>query len=92
MQALYDGAVESWSNECVSHSGYPQYAAIFDRALSWEQKLAAMEPRTRKKCEDWRAADKKLTPDGKRQNVSAEKKAAKAAARAKRKAEQERAN
>jgi arylsulfatase A-like enzyme len=92
MQALYDGAVTSWGNECVNHSGYPQYAAIFDRTLSWEQKLAAMEPRTRKKFGDWRAADNKLASDGTRQDVSPEKKAAKAAARAKRKAEREQTN
>ena len=34
------------------------YGAFFDRHLSWDEKLAAMDTRTRRKFEDWRGADK----------------------------------
>ena len=88
MQTRYDDALALWQAECVKEGGYPMFAKIFDRHLSWEGKLAAMDSRTRRKYLDWCAEDKKLSSDGKKE-INPEKRAAKAAARAKRKAEQE---
>ena len=57
MQQHHDMALKAWKAECVSHGGYPQYVALFDRQLPWHAKLAALEKRTRRKFEEWKAAE-----------------------------------
>ena len=88
MQTIYDESLAVWKSQCVDGGNYPLFGKIFDRHLPWHDKIAAMDPRMRRKYLEWRAEDKKLSSDGKKKEVSPEKRAAKAAARAKRKAEQ----
>jgi arylsulfatase A-like enzyme len=88
MRLRYDQSLAEWASECVPTGNYPLFAKIYDRHLPWEEKIAAMDNRMRSKYLDWRGRDKKIGVSGK-STVDAEKRAAKAATRAKRKAEQE---
>ncbi|MCP4454994.1 MAG: sulfatase [Planctomycetes bacterium] len=85
MQKRYDELLAVWKSQCVSGGNYPLFAKIYDRHIPWPDKIAAMDPRMQRKYLKWRAEDKKLSSDGKKREVSPEKRAAKAAARAKRK-------
>jgi arylsulfatase A-like enzyme len=89
MHKRYDQSVAIWQAECIEEGNYPLFGKIFDRSVSWKKKISAMDNRMRRNYLDWRKVDKKLTPQDK--SVSDEKRAAKAAARAKRKAEQNKA-
>lgn len=86
----YSAALKVWKEECVSTGGYAQYADIFDLKLSWEDKLAAMESRTRRMFSEWTPSSEetegKKKADDKKTNP---KKAERAAARAKKLAERE---
>jgi arylsulfatase A-like enzyme len=88
MRRHHDTALGIWKAECVASGGYDQYAAIFDRQLSWDEKLAAMETRTRRIFSKWKAGAEvtNTEKEAKRPNP---KKAERAAARAKRIAERE---
>ena len=88
MQKRYDESLAVWKSQCVDGGNYPLFGKIFDRHIPWHDKIAAMDSRMQRKYLQWRAEDKKLSSDGKKKEVSPEKRAAKAAARAKRKAEQ----
>ena len=88
MQARYDAALAVWTSECVPGGQYPLFAKIYDRHIPWPDKIAAMDPRMQRKYLQWRTEDKKLSTEGIKREVSPEKRAAKAAARAKRKAAQ----
>ena len=88
MRLRYDQSLAEWASECVPTGNYPLFAKIYNRHLPWEEKIAAMDNRMRSKYLDWRERDKKIGVSGK-STVDAEKRAAKAATRAKRKAEQE---
>lgn len=88
MRELHDEALSKWKSECVQTGGYSQYAAIFNRSLSWEGKLAAMETRTRRIFTEWKASPK-LDEKTKPKKKPNPKKAARAAARAKKIAERE---
>ena len=87
MRSHHDNALATWQAECVDTGGYSQYGAIFNRNLSWEDKLAAMDSRTRRKFEEWTPAEKSSKPD----KETNPKKAERAAARAKKIAEREKA-
>jgi arylsulfatase A-like enzyme len=89
MQKTYDQALTTWQAECVAEGGYPMFAKIFDRHLSWDAKLAAMDSRTQRKYLEWRAPSSQPAGEPKQRVVSPEKRAAKATARAKRKAQQD---
>ena len=89
MQAKYDAALVAWRSECVPGGQYPLFAKLYDRHIPWPDKIAAMDPRMQRKYLHWRAEDKKLSASGNTREVSPEKRAAKAAARAKRKAQQQ---
>ena len=80
MQKKYDESLAVWKRECVKEGGYPMFGKIYDRHLSWDDKLAAMDSRMQRKYLEWSGEEEK-------KEVSPEKKAAKAAVRAKRKAE-----
>ena len=88
MQKLYDESLARWKSQCVSSGNYPLFAKIYDRHMPWPDKIAAMDQRTQRKYLEWRAEDSKLSDTGEKKEVNPEKRAAKAAARAKRKAEQ----
>ena len=59
MHQLYDKALQTWKNECVPEGNYPLFAKIYDRHLSWDEKLAAMDNRMRRKYLDWRNDNEK---------------------------------
>jgi len=82
MQKKYDDSLAVWKKECVVEGNYPLFGKIYDRNVSWDDKLAAMDSRMKRNYLEWKTEKEK-------KEVSPEKKAAKAAARAKRKAEQE---
>jgi len=63
MQQHYDQALVTWKNECVQEGGYPLFAKIYDRHLSWDEKLAAMDNRMRRKYLQWRTENKKTADD-----------------------------
>jgi arylsulfatase A-like enzyme len=88
LRKFHDEALATWKTECVDTGGYGQYTAIFDRSLSWEAKLAAMETRTRRIFTEWKTTSQ---PDKKAQSnkKTNPKKAARAAARAKKLVERE---
>jgi arylsulfatase A-like enzyme len=65
MQQYYDRALITWKDECVQGGNYPLFAKIFDRHLSWDDKLAAMDNRMRRKYLEWNAGDEKPTNDKK---------------------------
>jgi len=81
LQAKYDESLAVWKKECVEYGNYPLFSKIYDRSISWDDKLAAMDTRMKRNYLEWNQEKPK-------KEVSPEKKAAKAAARAKRKAEQ----
>jgi arylsulfatase A-like enzyme len=81
MQQGYDEAVAVWKKECVEYGNYPLFARIYDRHVSWDDKIGAMDSRMRRNYLEWNKEHEK-------KDVSPEKKAAKAAARAERKAAQ----
>ena len=87
MQKRYDELLAVWKSQCVDGGNYPLFAKIYDRHIPWPDKIAAMDPRMRRKYVEWRTEDKKLSVEGTKRQVSPEKRAAKAAARAKRKGE-----
>jgi hypothetical protein len=89
MQELYDTSLMKWKEECIEEGNYHLYAKIYDRHMPWDEKVLAMDSRMKRLFLEWREADSKLTSSGAPKEVSPEKRAAKAAARAKRKAEQE---
>jgi len=88
LRKYHDEALSTWKADCVDTGGYGQYAAIFERSLSWDTKLAAMENRTRRIFTEWKAIPQ---PDKKAQTDTNPnpKKAARAAARAKKLVERE---
>ncbi len=61
MQQHYDQALVTWKNECVPGGNYPLFAKIYDRHLSWDDKLAAMDNRMRRKYLEWRSDSKKAS-------------------------------
>jgi arylsulfatase A-like enzyme len=65
MQQHYDQALATWKDECVQGGNYPLFARIYDRHLSWDDKLAAMDNRMRRKYLEWRTDDKKGSGDDK---------------------------
>ncbi len=65
MQLHYDQALVIWKNECVPEGNYPLFAKIYNRHLSWDDKLAAMDNRMRRKYLEWRADNKKGSGDEK---------------------------
>jgi arylsulfatase A-like enzyme len=67
MQQYYDSALEIWKEECVPDGNYPLFAKIYDRHLSWDEKLAAMDGRMRRKYLEWRTDNKKTSRDEKPQ-------------------------
>ncbi|VGO19643.1 sulfatase family protein [Pontiella sulfatireligans] len=81
MQKQYDESFAAWKKECIDYGNYPLFSKIYDRHIAWDDKLAAMDSRTRRNYQEWNQEKPK-------KEESPEKKAAKAAARAKRKAEQ----
>lgn len=67
MQQYYDSALEIWKEECVPDGNYPLFAKIYDRHLSWDEKLAAMDGRMRRKYLEWRTDNKKTSHNEKPQ-------------------------
>ena len=65
MQKLYDGALGVWHTECVPEGNYPLFGKIYDRSLSWEDKLAAMDNRMKRKYLEWKSDAKKKGVDKK---------------------------
>ena len=59
MHQHYDKALQTWKNECVPEGNYPLFAKIYDRHLSWDEKLAAMDNRMRRKYLEWRSDNDK---------------------------------
>ncbi len=59
MQTRYDAHLATWKAEGVQESGYPLHATVYDRHLSWEEKLAAMDKKTRRKYFEWNDAKTK---------------------------------
>ncbi|MEC8554876.1 MAG: sulfatase [Planctomycetota bacterium] len=55
LQQHYDQALVVWKNECVPGGNYPLFAKIYDRHISWDAKLAAMDNRMRRKYLQWRS-------------------------------------
>tara|TARA_R110000744_G_scaffold47804_6_gene104958 strand:+ start:1903 stop:3498 length:1596 start_codon:yes stop_codon:yes gene_type:complete len=45
MRANYDQQVVMWRNNSVNFNGYKQYALLFDRNLSWQDKESLIEPK-----------------------------------------------
>jgi len=45
MQSLYDAYVENWKTECtkVSKNNYVEYGILYDRHISWEEKIGIMK-------------------------------------------------
>lgn len=68
----YDDALVTWKNECVQEGGYPLFAKIYDRHLSWDEKLAAMDNRMRRKYLEWNAdkPEKEKKPKAKKEKHS----------------------
>jgi len=85
MQKTYDESLAAWKKGCVADGNYPLFSKIYDRHIPWEDKLAAMDSRMKRNYLEWNQEKPK-------KEVSPEKKAAKAAARARRKAAQEKAH
>jgi len=93
LRQQHDAALAIWKADCVDSGGYAQYATLFDRQLSWPDKLAALDPRTRRKFEEWTPIEKKAEqkaekkprnkPDDENAKPANPKKAERAAARAK---------
>lgn len=81
LRDLYDGSIVKWKAECTEDGNYPLYGKIYDRHLPWDEKVAAMDERMRRLFLAWREADPKIANAEKPKEVSAEKRAAKAAAR-----------
>ncbi len=63
MQRHYDESLAIWKEECVPDGDYPLFAKIYDRHLSWDEKIAAMDGRMRRKYLEWRADNKKASRD-----------------------------
>jgi len=79
IQKHYDQMLSFWKNSCVKEGNYPVFGKIYDRHISWEEKLAAMDKRLQRNYLEW---DKEVT----KKKASRKKKETKATARAKRKA------
>ena len=45
MRKNYDLQLQHWKNEGVQYNGYPEYVTLFDRKVSWEEKLSVLESR-----------------------------------------------
>ncbi|MBK1876058.1 sulfatase family protein [Pelagicoccus mobilis] len=73
MRKRYDSSLEKWKAESVETGNYPLFAKIYDRSLSWQDKLEAMDDRTRRMYVDWRAADKKLSAPKKKKKKGKDK-------------------
>jgi len=99
LRQKHDEALAVWKTECVDSGSYAQYAAFFDRELSWEDKLGAMDKRNRRKFEEWTPLPTKAEKAAKKPKVKKPddaaktnpKKAERAAARAKKIAERDQA-
>ena len=65
MQQHYDQALVTWKDQCVPGGNYPLFAKIYDRHLSWDDKLAAMDNRMRRKYLEWHTDSKKGSGDDK---------------------------
>lgn len=89
MRELYDTSLSRWKAESVEAGNYPLYASIYDRHLAWDDKVTAMDSRMKRLFLEWRGNDSKLADEEPAREVSPEKRAAKSAARAERKASQE---
>ncbi|TFG41835.1 MAG: twin-arginine translocation signal domain-containing protein, partial [Syntrophobacterales bacterium] len=48
MRKRYDELLASWQAESVAEGNYPIFGKIYDRSLSWDEKLAAMDIRTKR--------------------------------------------
>ncbi|MCR9292668.1 MAG: sulfatase-like hydrolase/transferase [bacterium] len=73
LQQHYDQALVTWRNECVPGGNYPLFAKIYDRHLSWDDKLAAMDNRMQRKYIEWRS-DSDDNKQKKQKNTNRERK------------------
>lgn len=68
MRTQYDAAVKKWQNETVSTGNYPEFGRLYDRSLTWQEKMAQFEPRMQRMFTDWKStlgSDKAVWVDGK---------------------------
>ena len=68
MHKLYDEALSVWQAECVAEGNYPLFGKIYDRSISWEDKLAAMDNRMKRKYLEWKADAKKQSEKKSKKN------------------------
>ena len=87
MRQRYDAKLAIWKAECIAEGNYPEFAAIYDRNLSWDEKLAQMNPKlkkpiyrsklTAKGSQKGNDKQKKLTKEERKAKQAAKKAAAK---------------
>ncbi|VGO19346.1 sulfatase family protein [Pontiella sulfatireligans] len=68
MRKIYDDSLSIWEKECVAEYGYPQLGKIYDRNLSWTEKTANMDKRTKAHYLEWQAEFEKSYGSKKRKN------------------------
>jgi hypothetical protein len=59
MQGLYDRELQRWRQQCVQHSGYPDYVTLFDRRLAWKEKAGLISDKQIRAYRDMVANAKK---------------------------------
>lgn len=58
MREKFDAGVSKWQSETVSTGNYPAFGKVFDRNLSWEDKLSQFDQRMQRKYVEWQATEK----------------------------------
>lgn len=59
MRGWYDRELQRWREQCVEHSGYPDYVKLFDRHLPWEEKAKLITDKQIKSYRDMLATSQK---------------------------------
>ena len=77
IRVQFDGSVKKWQAETVSTGNYPAFGKMFDRSLTWEEKLNNFDDRLQRKYVDWQSSEKS---DKKKKSKNKNKKTKKNAA------------
>jgi arylsulfatase A-like enzyme len=57
IRAKFDASVKKWQAESVSTGNYPAYGKMYDRSLTWEEKLNHFDERLQRKYIDWQVSE-----------------------------------
>ena len=75
MHATFDASIKKWQTETVQSGNYPHYGKMFDRNITWKQKLSKLTEGQIRKYIEWEKMEQKGLAHKKDKHKGGDKKA-----------------